>query len=833
MSSKKRKKNNQTELPDFWEKLSPKQKHVIALGFLFVLPVILFHASILGGQQYMGHDVIQWRAGAESIIEFQENYQETAHWATNMFSGMPATTISHPPQIWNADTLIKALNGIFPAIEYWVLFGGAYVMLILMGFRPFAAVFGSVVIGFSSYIPIIIGAGHTGKFMAYIYIPWLYVGYFLITRSKWNRWLAFFVFALALTLHLRAYHPQVTYFFLFPLCTLFIVDLIRAFKANHSKPFLQQTGWLVGAALVATLITVQLYWSTAEYSAYSMRGGSEVTQTTGLAQDYAFAWSQGVGELLTTVIPGSYGGASGDAYWGPKSFTSGPHYFGALTLLFLTIGMMKSRHKLKWVFFGPGLATLFFSLGENFSLLNGAMFNYFPLFDKFRAPEMWLMVTAFCFAVVAVMGFDWIFNQIKDKAKAIEWKKPLYVAAAVGAIFVLIGFQGLSFEKQGERRQIAQQIAQQNNVSPDDQRVAQAVDRYINNELLPEREELARGDTLRFALFFMLGIGLIWFAANQKISPSIVMGVLCLLIAIDMIQVDKRYHSENSLVDGDLTRERVISQQASDLDRFIEENVNHQEGWNYRALPLVSSPFQNAVPAYFYPSAGGYSGAKLGYYQDLIENTFFSGPNGINTGVLNMLNIKYISAQGQVNIPGFETVERGQNGVVLENQNVLPKAWFVNEVEVIDSQSAILQQIAQDFDAADVAYVGEELSTTVVPDTTASVTVTDYNANRITMDISRSEPGFLVLGEIWYPPGWNAALNGEDIDIIRTNYVLRGFEIPAGEHTLELRIEPDWYSTGNWMALAGTMFLFGSGAFGLFITFKKRESEATDIGSDS
>ena len=827
MSKKKRstKKPAPKPVSDWFQKLSRNQQHALCLGFLFLLPFILFFSTTLGGQQYVGHDAIQWRAGAESLIEHRETFDETAHWAANMFSGMPATTISHPPKIWNLDnTLLNAFDFIFPAMEYWILFGGSYLMFLLLGFRPFSAVFGAVAIGFSTYIPIIIGAGHTGKFLSFIYIPWLYAGYFLLTRSTINRWFAFFVFALALTLHLRAYHPQVTYFFLFPLLTLFIVDAVRAFKANRSKPFLQHTGWLVGAAAVALLITVQLYWSTAEYSGYSMRGGSEAEQTSGLAQDYAFAWSQGVGELLTLAIPNSYGGASGDAYWGPKSVTSGPHYMGALVLLFLIIGLMKSRNNLKGVFFGPGLAALFFSLGENFLLLNSAMFSYFPLFDKFRAPEMWLMVTVFCFTVVAVMGLEWIMNQIKTAAT--EWKTPLYVSAAAGVLFMFIGFQGLSFEKPGERSMMAQQIAQQNQVAPDDPRVSQTVNRYINNELIPQRRDLARGDTLRFALFFGLGIGLVWFTGNKKIALSTGAGALCLLLAVDMIQVDKRYLSESSLVDDSLTRERVIEQQATQPDQYISEHALHEEGWEYRALPLLSSPFQNAVPSYFYPSAGGYSGAKLGYYQDLIDEAFFSGPNGINTGVMNMLNIKYLTAQGNVNIPGFELAEQTQQGVVLENQNVLPKAWFVDSVEVLADQPAVLREMAQDFDASEIAFTTQELSEPIHPDTAGTVEVTGYNANRIELNITRLEPGFLVLGEIWYPPGWNASLNGEEIEIIRTNYVLRGFEIPAGEHELVMTLEPVWYVAGNWLARLGTLLLFGSGAFGIFLVFRKEEEGA-------
>ena len=824
--SVKKKSANPSDTINFWGTLSGRNKHLICLGFLFILPFILFFSSTLGGQQYMGHDAIQWRAGAESIIEYNQTHDDIAHWTTNMFSGMPAVTISHPPQAWNYDTILKQVfSFIYPALEYWVLFGGAYVMLLLLGMRPLTAVFGSVVIGLSTYIPIIIGAGHNAKFIAYIYIPWIYVGYFLITRSKVNRWLSFFAFALALTLHLRAYHPQVTYFFLFPLGTLFIVDAVRAYKKAAFATFSKHTGWLVMAAVLATLITIQLYWSTAEYSAYSMRGGSEVENTEGLSRNYAFAWSQGVGELLTLVIPGSYGGASGDAYWGPKSVTSGPHYMGALVLLFFIIGVIKSKHKLKWTFLGPGIATLLFSLGENFLLLNQLMFNYFPLFDKFRAPEMWLITTVFCFGVVGAMGLRWTIDQIKPVnrkrgKKPGNWKQALLIAGTAGLIFAGIGFAGLSYEKPGERRQLAQQIAQQNQVPVDDPRVSQTVNRFINNELIPQRKELARADSLRFALFFAFGIGLIWFAGSRKLAPSTAIAVLCLLLAADMILVDKRYISENALVDSGLEREDIIERQERQLDRFIQTNSSHEEGWSYRTLPLLDNPFNNAIPAYFYPSLGGYSGAKLGHYQDLIDSAIFSGPNGINTGVLQMLNVKYISAQAQVQLPGFSTAYSDQQGTVIENMNVLPKAWFAESVKTLASEPEVLQRISGEFDAESVAFTSTPLSSNISRDTTATVAVTDYGPNQISIELSRSEPGFLVLGDIWYPPGWNATLNGEETNIIRTNYVLRGFEIPAGEHELILTLEPVWYLLGFWISSAGTFALFGTGIFGAVIYFR-------------
>jgi len=817
-----RKKDKATIKKGFWDQLPDSRKHVLSLVFLLILPFILFYSTTLGGKQYMGNDAIQWRAGAETLIEHREQYDEVAHWASNMFSGMPANTISHPPQITNLDnTLLKLFEFIYPAVEYWILLGGAYLMFLLLGLRPLTSVFGAVVVGFSTYIPIIIGAGHNAKFLAYIYIPWIYAGYFLITRSNLNRWLAFFIFALAVTLHLRSYHPQVTYFFLFPLATLFFYDAVSFLNKKKLNDFIRHSSLIFGASLIALLITVQLYWSTAEYSEFSMRGGSEIENTDGLSQDYAFSWSQGIGELLTLAIPGSYGGASGDSYWGPKPFTSGPHYMGALAVLFFIIGLIRSKHELKWVFAGPGIATLLFSLGEHFSLLNSFMFNYFPLFDKFRVPEMWLMTTVFCFAVVALLGLELVVSEIEKKSAT--WKKSLGIGAAAGLLFMIIGFQALDFQKPGERAQIAEQVAQQNQVSVDDPRVRQVVNNYINKQLVPARRDLAKGDTLRFGFFIVAGLGLFWIAGMGKLPLSVALVALPVLTAVDMIGIDMRYHSENSLVDKSLSIEQVIRQSSNESDRFISDNVTHEEGWKYRALPLLSNPFNNAVPSYHYPSAGGYSGAKLGYYQDMIDRAFFNGPAGLNIPVLSMLNIKYLTLGGSPGSAGLETVFETERGVVLENSSVLPKAWFVDKVVALNSQPDVLNQITGVFDPAATAYIAERAGITVQPDTAASVNVTTYNANRIELDITRSEPGFLVLSEIWYPPGWQASLNGNPVDIIRTNYVLRGFEIPAGESKLVLELEPAWYLPSYWMSVIGTLLLFGSGAAGLFFYLRHRK----------
>lgn len=822
MGSKK-KNHRERHNADFFETLPNYKQHLFSLLILFALPLFLYHTTIFGGQQYMGNDVLQWRAGADSLIEHQEATGEVAHWAEDMFSGMPATTISHPPQIKNLDnTLLSALQFIYPAAEMWILLGGAYFMLILLGLSPLAAVFGAVIIGFSTYIPIIIGAGHNAKFLAYIYIPWLYAGYLKASGENRVHYGGLFLFALALVLHLRAYHPQVTYLFLFPLLTLYLFDLIQAWKKKRLAPFGVQTAWLSAAAVTALLIVAQLYWSTLEYSSFSMRGGSELSGAGGLSREYAFAWSQGWSELLTLLIPGALGGS--EFYWGPKTFTSGPHYFGAVTILFLIIGIFTSRHRLKWVFLGPGLVTLLFALGENFGALNNLMFRYFPLFDKFRVPETWLMVTVFCFAVVAAMGFHTCLTAIKEKKFRDRIKIPALGTLAIALISVLVIYQVFGYEKPNERRMIAGQIAMQNNVPPDDPRVSQSVTRILESQLKPERRDTAQKDVIRFLLMLAIAGGVIGAMASDKLSLSAGAAGLILILAYDMIQVDSRYLGDHSLVDQNLTREQVLDARERPLDRFIQERVRHEEGWSYRVLPVLDNAFNNAVPSYFYPAAGGYSGAKLGYYQDLIDEAFFSGETGLNNGVLSMLNIRYITIDRPIPIPGYEVVYEGDDGVVVENLQVLPKAYFVDRVEQMSDQTAVLEAVSSDFDPVEVAYIAGNTPVQASRDTSATVSVQEYQANRISLEVSRTEPGFLVLGEVWYPPGWSLYVNGEEAEIIRTNYVLRGMEVPAGNSVIEMELNPVWYTAGYRLSLLGTGLLILLGLFAGYTSWQKRNA---------
>lgn len=566
------------------------------------------------------------------------------------------------------------------------------------------------------------------------------------------------------------------------------------------------TGLLIIGGVLGILGNAERILPLQEYAGYSIRGGSTIEGTSGLNQNYAFLWSQGISETLTLIVPDLFGGSSPD-YWGPKSFTSGPHYIGVISFLFILIALFKCRQKIMYLFLGTGTLAILFAWGGHFELFNALAFKYIPFFSKFRAPETWLVLTAFSYSVVAVYGIQWLLDYAREKAPSL---KSFYApfGTALGIFLVLfISMNSFDFYKQTEIDSIANQIAQQNQVPPTHPQVQSQARNYVDTKLVPERADKAKRDVLRFGLLLILGAGIIYLLVTKKISSSVAGFAVILLIGIEMIGVDRRYMPESNFVSGNVDPERYILSQKRDIDQFIQEHVAENSVYPYRTLPLLDNPFSNNIPSYFYPTVGGYTGAKLSLTQEVFmaeNNPLFSGPYGINLDLLRLLNTKYLTYSAELNLPGLKTAFQGQSGIVYEIENVLPKAFFVDSVITVQTPIEAYQYLyPQQIDYARTAVV-EHFEAETEPDSTSSVQITNYAAPEITIETSRSKPGFLVLSEVYYPAGWKATLDGEEIPIHKTNYFLRGIQVPAGSHTIKLSFEPKSYSMGltlSWFSL--------------------------------
>ncbi len=817
--------SSETTTTDFFYKLPSTRQHLFALAILFVIPLILFFDTTLGGKELQRHDITQWTAAAESIIEYREEFGKEPLWASNTYGGMPSFVISIIKEVPHLDIIAKVFHKIYPAFQFWVLFSGMYFFLILMRFRSLSAVFGSLMYGLTSYFTIIIIAGHTSKFFALALAPWILSGYWVLTRHP-KKIFGLLLFSVALALQIRAGHPQITYYFFYLLGFLWVFDSWNAYKENLIKNWGIVTGLLIVGGIIGILGNAERILSLQEYAHYSMRGGSAIRGTNSLDPSYAFGWSQGISETLTLILPNIFGGASPD-YWGPKVFTSGPHYLGVLALPLLLIALFKVRTKVMFVFFGTGVLAMFFSWGSNFALLNNLAFDIIPFFNKFRAPETWLVLTAFCFTVVSVYGLNWLINSISEKSFSL---KNLYPPiGSIFAVFLLLFIYTNSLEYSNDREvaNIANQIAQQNQLNPQNPQVLQQTRSYINTRLVPSREEKAKSDLLRLAIFLSVGLGAIYLMSSSKVSPALGTISLILIVSVDMISVDKRYMPDKSFVSSNVGPVTYIESQKRDIDTYIEEHISENSTYPYRVFPLLDNPFSNSIPSYFYPSLGGYTAAKLGLIQEVFiadQNPLYSGPVGINLDLLAMLNAKYITYTPGLSIPGITPVFTGQSGVVYELDNVLPKAFFVDStITVNESVEAYNLLYPGNVDFSKVAVI-ENFDAITANDSTSVVEVTNYTGAEMTIETTRSKPGYLVLSEIYYPAGWIALLDGEEVPIHKTNYLVRGIQIPAGKHTLELDFKPSSHALGiklSWFSLISQILM---ALFAGFTFYKDRRN---------
>ncbi len=823
------------------DSLSSRTQHLIALGLLFIVPLILFFPSTIGGKEMQRHDITQWRAGAESIIDYREEFGEEPLWSKNMFGGMPSFVISTARQVPHLDTLIKPIFSKWhPAFEYWVMLAGMYILLILMGFRPWIAITGSIIYGLTTYFPIIIMAGHTSKFFALALAPWMLVGYWMITRSP-NILRGLVLFSIAVSLEFRAGHPQITYYFLFVLLFIWLFDVLNGLKIKEQRKWIQLTLVLLVGGLVGVAGNAEKLLPLQEYAQYSIRGGSDISETTGLDKSYAFAWSQGIKESLTLLIPNAFGGSSPN-YWGSKTVTSGPHYLGFLILPFIILGLIKQRDYTPFAFLSIGILALFFSWGENFLLLNNLAFNLIPFFDKFRAPETWLVITSFSASVLVAYGLEALPKFKPEKFNFNKIRVPILVIAGVFC-FAFLSYNSLKYTNPLEVNRIANQIAQQNQVNPSNAKVRSQATNFVQQRLVPERQNLAKADFIRFGILSVVLIGLLYAYFSAKLSYTVVLLLLFFIQTYDLLQVGLRFIPESGFTHQNPYDSAFIERQARPLDRFIQQNIYDEAGiYEYRVLPLLDNPFNNAVPSYFYPIIGGYSGAKLSLFQDVFMSNnaaLFDGPLGINIDLLRLFNTKYISYSGGLNIPGIVPVYSSKQGSVYEVQDIMPKAFFVDSIRLVSGGAEAFDYLKNPsrIDFSSVALVEQadlwedqaierinRLSSSPLVDSTSIVRVTKYTGAELEVSIQRSSLGFLVINELYYPAGWKAFLNGEEIQIYKTNYFLRGLIIPPGDHELILDFKPDSFSQGIFISWLSISFQLIIGLWVGIMWFRTKES---------
>ncbi|MDT8402135.1 MAG: YfhO family protein [Bacteroidales bacterium] len=811
--------------------------HLTALVIIVLLTLVYFSPT-LDNRVLQTHDTTVFAGSSKEIQDHREEFNEEPLWTNSMFGGMPAYLISaqYPGNLFKPIYNFLRAPGI-PLAPILLLMAGFYLMLISFRLKPWLALLGSIAYGFSSYFFIILAAGHNTKAMALSFMAPV-VGSIVYAYRR-NRITGSVLTALFLTLQIIANHLQITYYTFIIVLVFGIVELISSIKNKQLPELVKTTLMLAGAAIIALAINFANLYVTYEYGKFSMRGKSELSsnqedKTSGLDRSYATNWSYGIDETLTLLIPNIKGGASEPfdrdtetvktlrqnnagqyaqgiyQYWGSQPSTSGPVYVGAIIFLLFIMGLVLIKGPYKWWLLVATLLSIMLAWGKNFMFLTNLFFDFFPGYNKFRAVTMILVIAEFCMPLLAVLALDRIFRQDVKKPELIKaFKIGLGVTGGILLLFLL--FPGLA----------GSFISPQEAQFPD----------WLRESLIADRKEMLRNDALRSLAFILAGSVIIYLAYNKKYKTTYAILTLALLLLLDLWTVNKRYLNNDNFV-RENEAERVFTPTAADDYILRDTSI-------YRVLNLTVSPFNDGTTSYLHHSIGGYHGAKIRRYQDLIEHSIGPEINRLTTSLnsissmnqaegvfkdlnaINMLNTKYIIISPD-NPP-------------LVNGSALGNAWFVDSYRLAENPDEELEAV-NDINPARELVVNEKheaLLNEVSFDTSAggNIKLVSYKANELIYDYSAPGSKLLVFSEIYYPKGWNAYIDGEPSDHFRVNYVLRGMIVPGGKHEIVFRFEPVSYRTGNLVSLSSSIILFLILAVYIFYLIRRRKTTTEDARS--
>lgn len=817
-----------------WEKVPAWAQHTICLAFLLVVAFGFFSSTMFGGYSLAGSDTVQWRGTAQAMIQYEESTGGTdALWAPYVYGGMPGYLIHYGAKVPGIDTVLQSIRkaGLWPVAHFFVLLCGMYFLTSFLTRMKLAGVLAAVAYGLTTYIPLILITGHNTKFIALCFAPWmLFVFALTLYRpddSSWMRNLLLgLLFAIVAAINLRAAHIQVTYYLVFVAALWWLAEGVMAARTGKIKRFGLSTGILAIGVVLALAMVAQPYLAQWEYKAFTIRAAGE---GGGLPWENAMMWSQGFKEMLTLIVANAFGGG-GQTYWGAKPFTAGPHYLGAVIVTLSVFGVFGVARRTTT---GLGIAAILmtlFALGSNFSVLNRPMFDYFPLFSSFRVPETWLIAVAFVLAVLAGYGAYYLVR--REATPEAEKRKTTFAHTGFGVALVVLAilYVGsgafLSFEKSGEEQQIRQLAAQEMNVAPNDPAVIAAADGYLV-EVQRERKDMMRSDALRSLLFLALAGLLVVLHRRKKIPAWTVVAGLILLVTFDLWSVGSRYFNEESPA---LSRSSDIASAITeyDFDRFIQNEVEMAGGpGHFRTLPLALNAMNDGRSPYFYESTGGYHAAKLALYQDYIDQLLTHDPTSLNQNALDLMSTRFVISQ--TSLPGLEPVYQSQETglLVLENPNVLPRAFLVDSLEVVSGEDEMIARLRDTSRVLRETALVDELPEGYTPTTSDSLSTKTVDLNRFTpreivWEVETDQDRFMVISEVYYPAGWHATIDDEPMEIHRVNHFLRGIMIPAGRHHVSMLFDPQSHTTGLRISLFASILVYlGAIALGGLMWYRK------------
>jgi hypothetical protein len=795
-------------------KIQPILPHIVAVVVFVVISFAYFY-PVLEGKVLKANDSTVSQINSKEIHDYRAKYGKEPLWTNSIFSGMPAYLIStkYPGNLFKyADAFIRIFK--MPVSVLFLSMLGFYILLLVFGVDPWLAVTGSLAYGFSSFFFQVLAAGHNTQAIALAYMAPMIAGiYYAYKRDALKGALltAFF-----LALEIQANHPQITYYALLCLLVFGIVEFIYSVRNRSLIKFIRTSAILIIPFVIAVGINFASLYTTYQYGKYSIRGKSDLitsssNNTSGLDKDYITFWSYGVDETFNLLIPNYKGGSSRpfdrnsetakvliqnnnanvlsqtQQYWGTQPGTDGPHYMGAIILFLFVLGLVLVKGPEKWWLLAATLLSLMLAWGKNFMFLSDIFIDYFPGYNKFRAVTMILVIAGFCIPLLGFLALRDIYNGSLSRK---EIMKGLKIATGITGGFLLLvlvipGIAG-SF------------ISSYEGGLPD----------WLRTALIDDRKALLKNDAFRSLVFILLASGVLFAFQYDKIKKGQSILILTLLIILDLWTVDKRY------LDAD--RFEIQSTYQKTFKPTVADSYILKDKSVFRVLNIYVSTFNDNTPtSYFFHSIGGYHGAKLQRYQELIDSSLINDLNHIrtvgskaktitefqsafdSTYALNMLNAKYV-----IYNPDAPPVE---------NPRALGNVWFAEKPLMVGNANEELAAINH-ADPSKVAVINnafsDQIKNTDYPvSNNDSIELVSYKPDEVVYKYNAAGERLAVFSEIYYPEGWKCYIDGQESKYFRTDFVLRGMIVPAGDHEILFDFRPSSYIVGNKISLASSILL--------------------------
>ena len=865
--------------------------HLIAILVFLVITFIFCKPALESGVVMKQGDATSWQGMAQQSLEYEKVHGHLPLWNTNMFGGMPNYQIAMKGD-WSP---LSILNSVFqlglpqPYNFFFLACICFYFLCICLGVRPFAAIIGAIGFAFCSYSPIIVTAGHATKMLALAYAPAVMGAVVLVFKRKYL-W-GFTLTALLTNFQIAQGHQQISYYLFLILGAMVISYFVQFVKSKETSHFFKSIGLIAIAGVLGVATNALSLNTTYDFSKESKRGGQLIIddkktdkdalsngKTTGLTKDYAFMWSYGKAETWSLMFPGvvGYGShqaerdgeyyvfpkikedgklinylneempqfpadqiasqMSGALYWGTQPFTNGPVYLGAITCFLFLLGMFCLDGKHKWWILGISILAVLLSWGDNFASFNYFVFDHLPLYNKFRAPAMILVVPQLLFPLLGSL----VLNQFMNDENELNWnhfKKALIGTAAV--FFLILGFYfSTDFGNENRQRTNAFNTIVNSN-SPDinqklsalnaDPAYKSVIDNQIYegmysnlrqasdanatskargfvNALHQERASLLMNDIIRSLILVLIADGLIALYLKKKINVIIMIAGLTLCSTIDLLQFGMNYlNDKNFTLKSDFETEEFPKSNA-------DITILNDKDPNFRVMN--TSSLEESKTSYYHKSIGGYHPAKIGIYDDLMA---YQLSRNTNMNVINMLNTKYFIQQ------------QGDNKIANLNPMALGNVWFVKGIKYVNGPTEEMKAL-NNFNPSDTAIVDNTFKSKIksysIADSTASIKQTTFDNDAITYQSKSNTDNIAVFSEIYYKD-WKAYIDGKPADFFKANYVLRAMVIPAGKHNIEFKFEPASYYQGKMIANISSwlliLLLLGS-IFSSVLMMKKKTS---------